>query len=256
MHSVSLYTLSRTAAFISDRTLFYSEDQLTSECFAQLQVIQQGDVVSPLPFNINMSGLSLIFYIWSVTCADDTSIICKLVIITIAVWYPSELFVTTSHVTVGNVATASNSVIDTQFRNKPIPNLQKVKDLGVEYDNKLSWNIYLDLVFTGHTTAKILLRRFSSGDWGGCGISLLLFQKCYVRTILEYCWTLSSDLPQYHLAKLHILELRALRLWRGPPRGVANGVFYTEARMHYLQSGFRLLTLFTYHCQFSDCYIV
>lgn len=82
--------------------------------------------------------------------------------------------------------------------------------------------------------------------------STLLLCKIYVRFILKFGSTMFSGLPNYRLSRLFVLEHRVLVLCLGLMMGVANNMFYTEARIPTLQSRFRYLAMST-SPRLTDC---
>lgn len=254
--SFPAYMVAWIQEFFTNRSFFCFSGALSSRTFQQSRGLPQGSVLSPLLFNILMSAIPLDPDITTIVYADDIaffassenlqSLYAKLqsYLNRITNWL-SDLCLTINVNKCSILVFPLDAFITIQLYcgRDIVPQVTKLKYLGVFYDEKLSWKFHIDHIACRGSQALGLLRRCSHRRIGMRRSTLILLYKCYVRPILEFGCVLFSGLPMYKLRPLVLLERQALRLCLGLPRYVANNVLYLEARLPSLVSRFQLLTV-------------
>lgn len=88
-----------------------------------------------------------------------------------------------------------NINISLSFHQAYIPQVQTLKYLGIIYDGKLHWRMYIEHTVPKASSALGLLRRISNSRWGMRTDALLMLYRMYIRPILEFGCALFSGVP-------------------------------------------------------------
>jgi hypothetical protein len=222
--------------FLSDRTFQVKVGAELSDRFKQQNGTPQGSIISPLLFLIMINDIPTGVDNVNMSLFADDSAICtghrnikilenkiQLSVTLIQNWCNENGFKISINKTTGVLFSKRNglSKINIKIDQKQIKMEDKVKFLGVIFDNKLSWKPHIEYIIEKCKKRLNLIRAISGYSWGACKKTLLTIYRALIRSILDYGDVAYSSASKSSLDKLSIIQNEALRLCCGVPKGTA-----------------------------------
>lgn len=231
---------------IAFKTLRLKNDPLGVGSRMSFRGLPQGSPLSPLLFNIYVSGLNKIllrFGVRVIWYADDVVFICEAKSVEAAVAGLNEAmkclhaFLEERHLSLS--LSKSKAVIFSRRRKaETIPNIvyndstinftSNIKYLGVHLNSKLSWAQHANEVSLACGKALNILQSLSSTRWGcSTRISTMIY-KALIRSRLDYCTWIMSPMPKKVFYKLQKIQFRAARFILGALNSTPTNVLLVE----------------------------
>lgn len=258
-HGFPGYIVAWVHEFLKDREFFCFRSGYSSGKHKQTRGVPQGSVLSPILFNILLSGIPVHPGVSTYVYADDIAFfgmasdlyslyeILQSYLKKLEGWLDSlHLNLNANKCAILVFPVKDPVYISLNYHLEDIPQVQSLKYLGVIYNGNLNWRPHIEYLATKGARTMGILRKLSNRRTGMRRKSLLMVYKMYVRPVLEFGCVLFSGVPSYKLRPLVLLEREALRLCLGLPKYVANAVLYLEARIPPIICRFHLLTVQTF----------
>ncbi|XP_064462600.1 uncharacterized protein LOC135373307 [Ornithodoros turicata] len=235
-----------------------SDGSYSSSQHRQCRGVPQGCILSPLLFNLFLRSVPLHPDIVTLVYADDIAFLAS-------ASSPRALQALLQHyldtlnswlLSLGLSINAGKSAIlsflwrtpasvsyELLLGNSALPQVPKLKYLGIWYDASYSLSAHVTYIASRATRALNFLASFSNTRSGLRRPVLLHIYKMYVRPILEFGCPIFSSRPQTQLRPLLLLERRALRFCLGVPITTPISHLYAVSGFIPLSSRFNTLTL-------------
>ncbi len=102
--------------------------------------------------------------------------------------------------------------------NIPIERVKSVKFLGVWFEERMTWRVYIDQIVDRCEKVINILRCLVGRDWGGDRNTLMMIYRGIIRSNIDYgCMAYGSAAPSV-LKKLEVIQAKALRICSGAMR--------------------------------------
>ena len=115
--------------------------------------------------------------------------------------------------------------VELYFNNVRIQQVNKHKHLGIIFNSKGTWDDHITEVI--RKTSK-RLHRFRQLKYRLDRKTLEIIYKSYIRPVLEYADVVWDNISNILVNELEKLQLNALRVITGLPRGTSHQLIYTE----------------------------
>ena len=125
----------------------------------------------------------------------------------------------------------------------PLKRLQKVKYLGVIFDQGLTWGPHIENLANQCKQPMQMMRRVSKQNWGGDRVTLKMMYVALVRSRIDYACFLYSNAANNHLVKLNRIQYEAIRIITGNHRFTILENLEAEANIMPLSLRRKLLAL-------------
>ena len=229
--------------FLSHRSFQVKVGAELSDIFLQENGTPQGSVISPLLFLLmindipnGIDGVEMSLF------ADDSAIYVghrnvkilkqkiQLSMNIINNWCNKNGFKISINKTTGVLFSKRSNLskIDIKIEQQLIKMEDSVKFLGVIFDSKLNWKAHIDYIIEKCKKRLNLMRAISGNGWGACKKTLLTIYKALIRSILDYGDVAYSSACKRQLDRLSGIQIEALRLCCGAPKGTSASALQNE----------------------------
>jgi hypothetical protein len=136
--------------------------------------------------------------------------------------------------------------INLKLGNTHLPNVTKMKYLGVTWTIPMNFKVHIDLQAKKANKAMNIIRRTSGYHKGMRREALMTMYKAYIRPILEFGCPLYAFYAESHLMPLKKVEHSALRLILGTPGTTMIQAMYQESGLEQLIMRLKYISANTY----------
>ena len=245
---------------ISAKTLRLRNDPENVGPRTSFKGLPQGSPLSPLLFNIYISGLNQIlipFGVKAIVYADDIVFVSDATTVNAAVEALNKVmpsvyqFLEVRELSLS--LSKSKAIVFTRrrkveltpnimYNNTPILYTTNIKYLGTYLNTKLSWCQQINSICTVCSKSINILRSLSASRWGcSSSISNTLY-KALIRSRLEYCTWIMSPIPKTVFEKLEKIQYQAMRFILGALRSSPTNALLVEAGELPLHLRLRMMT--------------